>query len=255
MPNRRIPVAVRLELKEELNRLTRLGVIEPVKNATPWVSQLVLTRKKNGAFMPRLPWTQQSSHARVLHHTYSWGCLSWHERCKDIHQGRLIIRILACRTWWSIKQAEELNRLTRLGVIEPVKNATPWVSQLVLTRKKNGAFMPRLPWTQQSSHARVLHHTYSWGCLSWHERCKDIHQGRLIIRILACRTWWSIKQAGHIPNIFWSIPLASTTFWSKLRSRNIPKKAGGAIPGHEKHHHCRWSGGLWNKPGGTWQAS
>ena len=31
MPNRRIPVAVRLDLKEKLNRLTRLGVIEPVK--------------------------------------------------------------------------------------------------------------------------------------------------------------------------------------------------------------------------------
>ena len=49
MPNRRIPVAVRLELKEELNRLTRLGVIESVKKLTPWVSQLVLTRKKNEA--------------------------------------------------------------------------------------------------------------------------------------------------------------------------------------------------------------
>ena len=48
MPNRRIPVAVRLELNEELNRLTRLGVIESVKKPTPWVSQLVLTRKKNG---------------------------------------------------------------------------------------------------------------------------------------------------------------------------------------------------------------
>ena len=48
-PNRKIPVAVQLELKEELNRLTRLGVIEPVKNLTPWVSQIVLARKKNGA--------------------------------------------------------------------------------------------------------------------------------------------------------------------------------------------------------------
>ena len=31
MPNRRIPVAVRIELKEELDRLTKLGVTEPVK--------------------------------------------------------------------------------------------------------------------------------------------------------------------------------------------------------------------------------
>ena len=44
MPNRRIPVAVRIEHKEELNGLTRLGDVEPRKKST-----LVLTRKKNGA--------------------------------------------------------------------------------------------------------------------------------------------------------------------------------------------------------------
>ena len=49
MTSRRIPVAVRLELKEELNRLTKLGIIEPVKKPTPWVSQLVHTQKKKGA--------------------------------------------------------------------------------------------------------------------------------------------------------------------------------------------------------------
>ena len=63
MPNRRIPVVVRLELKEELNRLTRLGVIEPVKKPTPWVSQLVLTRKKKGALRICLDTMNSTKHS------------------------------------------------------------------------------------------------------------------------------------------------------------------------------------------------
>lgn len=49
MPNRRIPVAARPLLRGELDRLVKLGVIEPVEEPTPWVSQLVLTKKKNGS--------------------------------------------------------------------------------------------------------------------------------------------------------------------------------------------------------------
>ena len=73
MSNRRIPVAVRLELQEELNRLTRLGIIEPVKKPTQWVSQLVLTRKKNGAL-------------RI--------CLDPHELIKALMREHYIVHIL-----------------------------------------------------------------------------------------------------------------------------------------------------------------
>ncbi|RUS91936.1 hypothetical protein EGW08_000338 [Elysia chlorotica] len=48
MPNRRVPVAVKDRLKQELDRLTKLGVITPVTEPTPWVSQIVVTHKKNG---------------------------------------------------------------------------------------------------------------------------------------------------------------------------------------------------------------
>ncbi|RUS68488.1 hypothetical protein EGW08_023750 [Elysia chlorotica] len=36
MPNRRVPVAVKDRLKQELDRLTKLGVITPVTEPTPW---------------------------------------------------------------------------------------------------------------------------------------------------------------------------------------------------------------------------
>lgn len=47
MPNRRIPIAIRDAVKEELDRLTELKVIEPVSEPTPWVSQMVVAKKKN----------------------------------------------------------------------------------------------------------------------------------------------------------------------------------------------------------------
>ena len=47
MPTRRIPVVVRLKLKAELDRMTKLGVITKVEEPTPRVSQLVVVTKKN----------------------------------------------------------------------------------------------------------------------------------------------------------------------------------------------------------------
>ena len=48
MPNRRVPISVRPALKAELERLCKLEVIQPVSEPTPWVSQIVLAKKRNG---------------------------------------------------------------------------------------------------------------------------------------------------------------------------------------------------------------
>ena len=48
MPDRRVPVSVRPALKEELERMVDEGIITPVEEHTPWVSQLVITLKKSG---------------------------------------------------------------------------------------------------------------------------------------------------------------------------------------------------------------
>ena len=48
MPVRRIPTSVRSQLRDELDRLTSLGVITPVDQPTPWVNQIVVTKKKSG---------------------------------------------------------------------------------------------------------------------------------------------------------------------------------------------------------------
>ena len=49
MASRRIPIAIRPQLKDELERLTAMGVIAPVDEPTPWVSQVVVVKKRSGA--------------------------------------------------------------------------------------------------------------------------------------------------------------------------------------------------------------
>ena len=47
-PVRRIPVAMKPKLKEELARLKNIGVIKPVDTPIDWVSSLVVIKKPNG---------------------------------------------------------------------------------------------------------------------------------------------------------------------------------------------------------------
>ena len=49
MPSRRIPIAIKTAVKAELDRMTEMKIIEPVSEPTPWVSQMVVVKKKNNA--------------------------------------------------------------------------------------------------------------------------------------------------------------------------------------------------------------
>ena len=48
LPVRRIPLAVKAELKKELDRLEKLNVIQREDKPTDWISSLVVVRKQNG---------------------------------------------------------------------------------------------------------------------------------------------------------------------------------------------------------------
>ena len=48
LPTRRVPIALREPLKQELDRLSNIGVIRKVDTPTDWITALVVTRKKNG---------------------------------------------------------------------------------------------------------------------------------------------------------------------------------------------------------------
>ena len=48
LPTRKVPIALREPLKQELDRLSNIGVIRKVDTPTNWISALVVTTKKNG---------------------------------------------------------------------------------------------------------------------------------------------------------------------------------------------------------------
>ena len=48
LPTRKVPIAIKDKLKEELQRLTDLGVITPVEVPKEWISATVVTTKHNG---------------------------------------------------------------------------------------------------------------------------------------------------------------------------------------------------------------
>ena len=47
-PARRVPFALKENLKFELNRMVSLGVIEKVDKPTDWVNSIVIVEKSNG---------------------------------------------------------------------------------------------------------------------------------------------------------------------------------------------------------------
>ena len=47
-PSRRVPLALKPKLENELKRLTNLGIIKPVDEPTDWVSNLVIATKESG---------------------------------------------------------------------------------------------------------------------------------------------------------------------------------------------------------------
>ena len=47
-PPRKVPIAIKPQLKEELERLHKLGILAPVTEPTPWVSSMVVVKKPNG---------------------------------------------------------------------------------------------------------------------------------------------------------------------------------------------------------------
>ena len=48
LPTRKVPIAIKEKLKEEIDRLEGLNIITPVNVPTSWISATVVTLKKNG---------------------------------------------------------------------------------------------------------------------------------------------------------------------------------------------------------------
>ena len=108
MPDRHTPLSVRPALKAELDRLCKLKVIRPVDMPTPWVSQLVLTRKKNGQI--RICINPQELNKALLREHYTLPVLE--DTLHEMRDSRFCLTADLSSGYWHVELDEESSLLT-----------------------------------------------------------------------------------------------------------------------------------------------
>ena len=108
MPDRRTPLSVRPVLKAELDRLCKLKVIEPVDMPTPWVSQLGLTKKKNGQI--RICIDPQELNKALLREHYTLPVLE--DTLHEMRDSRFFSKADLSSGYWHVELDEESSLLT-----------------------------------------------------------------------------------------------------------------------------------------------
>jgi hypothetical protein len=108
MPARRVPLAIRPQLKTELQRLTEMGVITPVDEPTPWVSQLVIAEKKSGELRVCLDPRELNKALQREHYTLPILDDTLHE----LSQSRVFSKADLSHGYWHVPLDTESSMLT-----------------------------------------------------------------------------------------------------------------------------------------------
>ena len=108
MANRRIPISVRPELKTELEKLVDKGVITPVNEPTPWVSQIVITKKKQGGLLICIDPPELNKVLKREHYTL----LVLEDVLHELGQFTVFSKADLSSGFWHVQLDEESSRLT-----------------------------------------------------------------------------------------------------------------------------------------------
>jgi len=108
MANRKVPISQREPLKKELDRLVNLGVITPVSEPTEWVSQTVITAKKNGKI--RLCLDPRELNKVLLREHYTLPVID--DTLHELRQSKIFSKADLASGYWHIKLDNESSMLT-----------------------------------------------------------------------------------------------------------------------------------------------
>ena len=108
MATRRTPIALRPQLKEALDKLVDLGVIEPVDQPTPWVSQIVLARKRSGEIRVCLDPHELNKAIQREHYTLP----ILEDVLHDLRNSTVFSKADLSSGYWHVKLDEESSYLT-----------------------------------------------------------------------------------------------------------------------------------------------
>jgi hypothetical protein len=108
MAKRRIPIAVRPKLKEELQRLVELKVITPVREPTPWVSQIVVAPKKSGKI--RICMDPHELNKVLLREHFTLPVLD--DVLHELRNAKIFTKVDLASGYWHVKLDETSSKLT-----------------------------------------------------------------------------------------------------------------------------------------------
>lgn len=108
MPDRRVPISVRDQLKRELDKLTNQNVIAPVTEPTPWVSQTVVAKKKNGDL--RICIDPKYLNKALLRERYTMPLLD--DVLHELSQSTFFTKVDLRNGFWHVLLDDESSKLT-----------------------------------------------------------------------------------------------------------------------------------------------
>lgn len=108
MASRRVSVNMRPKLKEELKRLENLQVIEKINKPTPWLSQLVMTPKKDGSLRICIDPLELNKVLQREHYTMP----VLEEVLHELKDAKFFTKADLSSGYWHVELTEEASELT-----------------------------------------------------------------------------------------------------------------------------------------------
>ncbi|XP_077862565.1 uncharacterized protein LOC144344556 [Saccoglossus kowalevskii] len=113
-PPRRIPYAIRNQVKAELDRMQEIGVIVPETEPTPWVNSMTIVRKANNQIRICMDPTKLNKAIRRAHHPTK----TIEEIAARMPNAKLFSKLDARSGYWQIALDEQSSKLCTFN--------TPW---------------------------------------------------------------------------------------------------------------------------------
>lgn len=110
LPCRKLPFALQDDVKHELERLVKRGVLVPVDEPTPWVSQMAVVRKPNGSL--RICIDPQPLNEALMREHYKLPVLD--DVLPDLKDAKLFSKLDVKEAFWHVRLDKESSELTTM---------------------------------------------------------------------------------------------------------------------------------------------
>jgi len=110
LPARNIPIAIKSDVKCEIERLVERGILEEVTEPTPWVSQMAVVRKSNGKI--RICIDPQSLNKVLVRERYKLP--TFEDILPELHNAKIFTKLDVKEAFYHVRLDKESSKLTTM---------------------------------------------------------------------------------------------------------------------------------------------